>query len=135
MVRCRIERRWPATRRPYCQRSRIDPGTAASSREGAIVVGVNRRDEVLLRHRETILAAAERNNALTIALVGSVARGEDNDSSDYDFLVEFRKGVTLFDIGGLQADLEDVLGASVDVVPKSCVRRGHTKMFEDAIHL
>ena len=96
---------------------------------------MTRRDEVLVRHREAILAAAKRSKARSIALVGSVARGNDAEDSDYDFLVDFDKGVTLFDIGGLEADLEDLLGRSVDVVPRSCVRDRYRGMFEDAILL
>ncbi len=88
-----------------------------------------------MTHRAAIREAAERNNARVIALVGSVARGEDTDHSDYDFVVDFNTGVTLFDIGGLEADLEDLLGASVDVVPRSCVRDSCRGMFEDAIPL
>ena len=88
-----------------------------------------------MNHRVAILAAAKRSKAQSIALVGSVARGEDTEESDYDFLVDFAKGVTLFDIGGLEADLEDLLGASVDIVPRSCVRASCRDMFEDAISL
>ena len=96
---------------------------------------MSRRDDVLEKHRAAIRAAAERSKARSIALVGSVARGDDADDSDFDFLVDFNKGVTLFDIGGLKADLEDLLGGSVDVVPRSCVRESCRGMFEDAITL
>ncbi len=85
------------------------------------MMDVSRRDEVLVKQGVAIRAAAERNRASAIALVGSVARGEDFNDSDYDFLVDFDKGATLFDIGGLEADLEDLLGARVDVVPRSCL--------------
>ena len=47
---------------------------------------------------------------------GSVARGEDTETSDLDILVEVPKGVTLLDMVSLQRELEDVLGISVDVV-------------------
>ena len=96
---------------------------------------MNRYDEVLVKHRKAFVAAAKRSKARSIALVGSVARQEDTAESDYDFLVDFKKGVTLFDIGGLQADLEDLLGCSVDVVPRSCVRETCREMFEDAVQL
>lgn len=43
--------------------------------------------------------------------------------------------VTLFDIGGLKADLEDLLGAEVDVVPRSCLRDRYRTMLADAIPL
>jgi len=37
-------------------------------------------------------AAAAANKAALIALVGSVARGDDEPDSDYDFLVHLRQG-------------------------------------------
>ena len=96
-------------------------------------MGVGRRDQVLVEHREAIRAAAARNRARSIALVGSVARGDDAAGSDYDFLADFRPGVSLFDIAGLQIELEELLGAEVDVVPASCLRDSHRGMIEDAI--
>ncbi len=99
------------------------------------MMGVSRRDDVLVKYGAAIRAAAERNHARAIALVGSAARGEDSPNSDYDFLVDFKRGVTLFDIGGLEADLEDLLGARVDVVPRSCVRESCRGMLHDAIPL
>ncbi len=68
---------------------------------------MSKRLDVVGRHRSAIRAAAARNKARSIALVGSVARGDDAERSDYDFLVDFDEGVTLFDIGGLKADLDD----------------------------
>ena len=43
-------------------------------------------------------------------------RGEDQDGSDLDLLVDALPGATLFDLGGLQAELEDLLGVRVDVL-------------------
>ena len=54
-----------------------------------------RRDDVLGKHREAIRAAAARNKVASIALVGSVARGDDSDDSDYDFLARFKDGASL----------------------------------------
>lgn len=56
---------------------------------------MSRRERVLGEHREVIRAAA--NNAALIALVRPVARGDDGPDSDYDFLVTFTKGASLFD--------------------------------------
>ena len=98
-------------------------------------MAVSRRDSVLVTHRDAIRAAAARNKCRAIALVGSVARGDDTDDSDVDFVADFDKGVTLFDMCGLQAALEDLLGADVDVVPRSSVKRGCQRIFDDAIEL
>ena len=96
---------------------------------------MSRRDEVVLKHKEAICAAAGRNRARSIALVGSVARGDDTDSSDYDFLVDFEGEADLFDVAGLKVDLEDLLGRPVDIVNSATVRDSHRAMFEDAIPL
>ena len=96
---------------------------------------MNRRDEILVRHKAAIRAAARRSKARSISPVGSVARGDDTGHSDYDFLVDFEDEADLFDIAGLQVDLEDLLGQTVDVVDSSAVRDSHLAMFEDAIPL
>ncbi|MDE0162320.1 MAG: nucleotidyltransferase domain-containing protein [Acidimicrobiaceae bacterium] len=88
-----------------------------------------------MRHRAAIRAAARRCKARSIALVGSTARGEDADGSDYDFLVGFEDDADLFDLAGLQVDLEELLGDAVDVIDASAVREGHFAMFEDAMVL
>lgn len=46
---------------------------------------------------------------------GSASRGEDNEGSDLDLLVDPLPGATLFDLGGLQAELEETLGVPVDL--------------------
>ena len=67
--------------------------------------------------------------------MGSTARGEDADGSDYDFLVDFEDEADLFDMAGLQVDLEELLGEAVDVVDSSSIRESHLAMLEDAIPL
>jgi predicted nucleotidyltransferase len=47
---------------------------------------------------------------------GSVLLGTDKEGSDLDLLVDALPGATLFDLGGLQVELEDLLGVSVDLL-------------------
>lgn len=89
----------------------------------------------MLKRKAAIRAAALRSRARSIALVGSVARGDDTDRSDFDFLVDFEDDADLFDVAGLQVDLEDLLGQPVDIVDSAAVRESHVAMFEDAIPL
>jgi len=49
-------------------------------------------------------------------IFGSVLHGTDQDNSDLDLLVDALPGATLFDLGGLQVELEDLLGVHVDVL-------------------
>lgn len=65
---------------------------------------------------EEVRAIASRHRARSIALFGSVARGEEDPASDLDFLVEFEPGSSLFDLLHLQDDLEALFGRRVDVV-------------------
>jgi hypothetical protein len=72
--------------------------------------------ELLQDKRNEILRLASQHGARNLRVFGSVARGEAGPESDIDFLVELEPGRTLFDLGGLLMDLQDLLGRSVDVV-------------------
>ena len=50
------------------------------------------------------------------ALFGSAARGEMNELSDIDMLVEFLPSARGLDFFGLRVDLEEALGCCVDLV-------------------
>ena len=50
------------------------------------------------------------------AIFGSYARGDNNEDSDIDILVDLPRGKTLIDVVGLKYDLEDILKRKVDVV-------------------
>jgi uncharacterized protein len=72
-----------------------------------------RPSEVLEKNRQAIREATNRFNAALPRVFGSVARGED---SDLDILVDALPGTTLFDLGGLLEELQDILGVKVDLV-------------------
>lgn len=96
---------------------------------------MSRREAILERHREAILATARRNNASSIALAGSVARGTDHDESDCDFVCTFAAGTTLLDVAALQRELEELLGCDVDVASAKALEPPFTSMLSDAISL
>ena len=50
------------------------------------------------------------------AVFGSFARGDFDDKSDVDILIEPPEGFSLFDLAGLHLNLEDTLGRKADVV-------------------
>ncbi len=74
------------------------------------------REELLKAKREEILRVCAKYGARNVRVFGSVARGEADEASDIDFLVEMEAGRSLFDLGGLQYELEHLLGCPVDVV-------------------
>ena len=67
-------------------------------------------------NREAVRALVTKYRTANPRVFGSVARGEDTDESDIDILVDTLPGTTLLDLGGLQYDLEKLLGRRVDVV-------------------
>jgi predicted nucleotidyltransferase len=70
-------------------------------------------------NREAIRQVAQRYRTANPRIFGSVLHGDDNDGSDLDLLVDALPGVTLFDLGGLQIELEDLLGVPVDLLTPS----------------
>lgn len=92
--------------------------------------------ELLQEKREEILRLCARYEAQNIRIFGSVARGEADEQSDLDFLVEMEPGRSLFDLGGLQYDMEQLLGCSVDVVTDQGLReRMRNRVQREAIPL
>ncbi|MBX7059627.1 MAG: nucleotidyltransferase family protein [Leptospirales bacterium] len=67
-------------------------------------------------HRHQILEICARYGAHRVRVFGSQARADADEQSDIDFLVEMEPGRSLFDLGGIQYELEALLGRSVDVV-------------------
>lgn len=55
--------------------------------------------------------------ATRIRVFGSVARGDDSESSDIDLVVDTSTAVSMFDLLRMQREAEAVLGRSVDLVP------------------
>jgi predicted nucleotidyltransferase len=68
------------------------------------------------QRREQILELAQRHGARNVRVFGSMARGEGDERSDIDFLVDFEPGRSLLDMSELKQDLHDLLSVDVDVV-------------------
>ena len=66
--------------------------------------------------RSAVREAATRFRAANPRVFGSVLHGNDLDGSDLDLLVDALPGATLFDLGGLQIELEELLGVPVDLL-------------------
>jgi hypothetical protein len=77
------------------------------------------KGRVLRRQLDAVIALAHARHVGVRGVFGSVARGEDGENSDIDLLVEIRPGVGLFELGRLRQELEDLLSASVDLVPEA----------------
>lgn len=66
--------------------------------------------------RSAVREVIERFRVANPRVFGSALLGTDLDGSDLDLLVDPLPGTTLFDLGGLQVELEDLLGVAVEVL-------------------
>lgn len=66
--------------------------------------------------RTAVRELTPRFRAANPRVFGSVLHGTDRDGSDLDLLVDAMPGATLFDLGALQVELEELLGVSVDLL-------------------
>ena len=88
----------------------------------------------LLEFREPIRALAAESGAHDVRLFGSVARNEERDGSDIDFLVALEPGRTLLDLARLEIQLERLLRRRVDVVTETELRESiRTSALREAI--
>ena len=76
------------------------------------------------RHRKDLIAVAAAHGVSNLRVFGSVARGEDRPDSDVDLLADFPPGLSLFGLGRVEADLEDILGTQVDLIPAAGLKPG-----------
>lgn len=92
--------------------------------------------QTLATRRADILRLAERYRTRDVRVFGSVARGEATEASDVDLLVNTGPGCSLFDLGGLLEDLQDLLGCRVDVVTDDGLKpRLRERVLREAIPL
>jgi len=78
--------------------------------------------ELVEARRQEIKDIAARHHGRSIALFGSVARGDDHAASDLDFIVEFEPGTRPFELLLLGAELEEALGVPVDIGTRESIR-------------
>lgn len=86
-------------------------------------------EDRLKGRRDEIRRLAAKHGARNVRVFGSVARGDADESSDLDLLVELEPGRSLLDLGGLQFELEMLLSCRVDVVTE----RGLKKRIRDRV--
>ncbi|MDR2881507.1 MAG: nucleotidyltransferase family protein [Azoarcus sp.] len=71
---------------------------------------------VLDMKRSAVREAVSHFRTANPRVFGSVLHGVDHDGSDLDLLVDALPGATLLDLGGLQEELQTLLGIPVDLL-------------------
>ncbi|NEQ77948.1 MAG: DNA polymerase subunit beta [Okeania sp. SIO2D1] len=93
--------------------------------------------QLLLEKREEILQSAVKHGAYNIRIFGSVARGEDDEKSDIDFLIDYDLSkISPWFPSGLMQDLQSILGRKVDIVTVEGLKeRIRERVLQSAIKL
>jgi predicted nucleotidyltransferase len=81
-----------------------------------------KKDEILEILEDVKAEAMRRYKGDIKGVFGSYARGDEQEDSDVDVLVDFGENASLFDLVGLELFLEEKLHHKVDVVPQSSLR-------------
>lgn len=71
-----------------------------------------------------------------VRVFGSVAAGADHEGSDVDLLFTMATPLSLMELGGLEAQISELVGASVDLVPDTSLRPGvRDRVMKEAVLL
>ena len=96
---------------------------------------MTRRQLVLETHRDEIIGIVRDHRGVNVSLFGSMARGDDTETSDVDLLVEFEPNSSLFDLMDIQQSVESLLGISVDVVSVGGLKPRDSHILNEAVPL
>lgn len=89
--------------------------------------------QALRQHRDAIRRIVDSHRAGNARVFGSVLSCEDAEGSDLDLLVDPAPGMSLFDIGAIQAEVSELLGMPVDVVtPRALPDRWRERVLSEA---
>src|SRR5690625_3147564 len=86
---------------------------------------------LLKKNRENILTIAKEHGIESIKVFGSVAKLEDQEDSDIDFLVRFEEGRSLFELIRFKQEMESLFDRNVDVVTENSI---HQSIKEKVLH-
>lgn len=101
-----------------------------------IMAALRRRpSELLAEHRNEAIDIARRHKAHNVRVFGSAVRGEDTPDSDLDLIVDLDPGATLFDLAEFRADMVELLGVEVDIVPSGAPGRIMDHILSEAVPL
>jgi hypothetical protein len=93
-------------------------------------------DDLRRTKRTEILAVAARHGARNVRVFGSLARGEADERSDIDLLVDMDPGRSLMDHADLWLDLNAALGCKVDVASERALKpRVRERVLREAVPL
>ncbi len=93
-----------------------------------------RPSDLLAQHRVATRRVVAAHRASNPRVFGSVADGADTEASDLDLLVDPQEQMSLFDLGAIIAELNELLGIRVDVAtPAALPEAMRQRVLRDAV--
>jgi len=86
--------------------------------------------KVISEEKETL---AKKYNVSRIGVFGSVVRGEDNEKSDVDLLVDFSEPVDFIEFLDLEEHLKNKIDTKVDLVSRKALKPNIGKRILDEV--
>lgn len=87
-----------------------------------MIPSVRKKFPTIEEVKRKITPVLQRYPVKRAALFGSVVRGEMQEESDIDILVEIDKSLNLLDFIGIKQEIEDVLERRVDLVEYETIK-------------
>ena len=71
---------------------------------------------ISLQQENIIRAVTQKIKPTLLGIFGSYARGEENEKSDLDILIDFETNVNLLELIGIEQEISELLGIKVDLI-------------------
>jgi predicted nucleotidyltransferase len=71
---------------------------------------------ISLQQENIIKAVTQKLKPTLLGIFGSYARGEENEKSDLDILIDFDTKVNLLELIGIEQEISELLGIKVDLI-------------------
>ena len=71
---------------------------------------------ISLQQENIIKAVTQKLKPTLLGIFGSYARGEENEKSDLDILIDFETKVNLLELIGIEQEISERLGIKVDLI-------------------
>jgi predicted nucleotidyltransferase len=89
--------------------------------------------EEIKKRKQQLYNIAAKYGIRKVYVFGSVARGESNEVSDIDFLIEMEAGASAFGVGAFQFEVQQLLGIQTDVIPTFTLPYVEDKTFVQSV--
>ncbi len=82
-----------------------------------------KKDNELEKLKPKIIKILKDNGVKKAGIFGSYAKGEQKKNSDIDILIDLPKGMSLFDVVGVELKLEDALNKKIDLLTYGAIHK------------